>query len=175
MENHKKLNQLAATAICGNDITSSCLYVSSLSIIYAGQYAWISLLMVAGVLYMFRKIYGEAVGALPLNGGAYNILLNTTSKSNASVAACLTILSYMATAVISASEAMHYLHSLVNMIPVFWATVGLLTFFLILTMAGIKESSNVAIFIFIVHLISMFVLIASGFLYVMNYKIKCNT
>lgn len=169
MENHKKLNQLAATAICGNDITSSCLYVSSLSIIYAGQYAWISLLMVAGVLYMFRKIYGEAVGALPLNGGAYNILLNTTSKSNASVAACLTILSYMATAVISASEAMHYLHSLVNMIPVFWATVGLLTFFLILTMAGIKESSNVAIFIFIVHLISMFVLIASGFLYVMNY------
>ena len=39
----------------------------------------------------------------PLNGGAYNALLNTTSKSLASMAACLTLLSYMATAVISAS------------------------------------------------------------------------
>lgn len=87
----KKLNELHATAICGNDITSSCLYVSALTIVYAGQYAWLALLIVAGVLYLFRKIYGEVVGALPLNGGAYNVLLNTTSKSNASVAACLTI------------------------------------------------------------------------------------
>ena len=108
----KKLGQLAATAICGNDITSSCLYVSALTITYAGQYAFIALLIVAAVLFLFRRIYGEVVGALPLNGGAYNVLLNTTSKSNASVAACLTILSYMATAVISASEAMHYLHTL---------------------------------------------------------------
>lgn len=162
MTTHKKLNELAATAICGNDITSSCLYVSALSIIYAGQYAWISLLIVAGVLYLFRKIYGESVGALPLNGGAYNILLNTTSKSNASIAACLTILSYMATAVISASEAMHYLHSLVPATPIIWATVGLLLFFLILIMSGIKESSNVAIFIFIFHLLSMLFLISSA-------------
>src|SRR5678809_1422394 len=108
----KKLKQLAATAICGNDITSSCLYVSALCIVYAGQYAFIALLIVGLVLFFFRKIYGEAVGALPLNGGAYNILLNTTSKGNASVAACLTILSYMCTAVLSATEAMKYLHSI---------------------------------------------------------------
>jgi hypothetical protein len=57
------------------------------------------------VLFLFRKIYGEVVGALPLNGGAYNALLNTTNKSTASLAATLTILSYMATAVISANEA----------------------------------------------------------------------
>ena len=87
----KKLKELSATAICGNDISSSCLYVSALSIAYAGQYAWVSLLMVALVLFLFRKIYGEVVGALPLNGGAYNALLNTTSKSTASVAATLTI------------------------------------------------------------------------------------
>ena len=51
------LRELPATAICGNDISSSCLYVSALSIIYAGKYAWIALLIVAGVLYLFRKIY----------------------------------------------------------------------------------------------------------------------
>lgn len=117
MSASKKLSQFPATAICGNDITSSCLYVSALTIVYAGQYAWLALLIVSGVLFLFRKIYGEVVGALPLNGGAYNVLLNTTSKSNASIAACLTILSYMATAVISASEAMNYLHSLFSSIP----------------------------------------------------------
>ena len=103
---HTHLGQLASTAICGNDITSSCLYVSALAIVYAGKLAPISLLMVAAVLFLFRKIYAEVVGALPLNGGAYNALLNTTSKRAASVAACLTVLSYMATAVISALEGM---------------------------------------------------------------------
>ncbi len=166
MSHPKKLKQLAATAICGNDITSSCLYVSALTIVYAGQYAWISLLLVSAILFLYRKIYGEVVGALPLNGGAYNVLLNTTSKSNASVAAALTILSYMATAVISATEAMHYLHSIFHQVPVLIATVGLLAFFLFLTILGISESSVVAIVIFIIHISSMLLLIGAGIWFV---------
>ncbi|WP_053992620.1 APC family permease [Mangrovimonas sp. TPBH4] len=151
----KKLNQLAATAICGNDISSSCLYVSALAIIYAGQYAWISLLIVALILFLFRKIYGEVVGALPLNGGAYNALLNTTKKSTASFAAALTVLSYMATAVISASESVKYAHSLWNFIPVVETTIGLLALFMLIVIMGIGESSKVAITIFIFHLSSL--------------------
>jgi amino acid transporter len=160
----KKLNQLEATAICGNDISSSCLYVSALSISFAGQYAWIALLLVAGLLFLFRKIYGEVVGALPLNGGAYNVLLNTTSKSNAALAACLTILSYMATAVLSASEAMHYLY-LIAPIPhlsVLLATGALLVFFLLLTSAGMSESAIVAVVIFLAHLVSLTLLVGAG-------------
>ncbi|MBS1729457.1 MAG: APC family permease [Bacteroidetes bacterium] len=162
----KKLKQLAATAICGNDITSSCLYVSALTIIYAGQYAFIALLIVGIVLYFFRKIYGEAVGALPLNGGAYNVLLNTTSKGNASLAACLTILSYMATAVLSASEAMRYLNSIFPAVPILIATFIVLSFFLALTLTGISESSTVAIIIFIIHLVVIALLIFSAFYYI---------
>jgi len=169
MSHPKKLNELFATAICGNDITSSCLYVSALTIVYAGQYAWIALLVVAAVLFLFRRIYGEVVGALPLNGGAYNVLLNTTSKSNASVAACLTILSYMATAVISASEAMHYMQSLIPAIPVLFATIGLLFFFLLLTIGGITESALVAALIFIFHLSSMALLIGSGIWFITSH------
>jgi amino acid transporter len=157
-EKTKKLGELPATAICGNDITSSVLYVSSLTIIAAGQYAWVSLLIVAVVLYLFRKIYGEVVGALPLNGGAYNALLNTTSKAVASLAATLTLLSYMATAVISASEAMHYLHSIIPALPVLPATIGLLFFFMGLVILGIGESSMVAIVIFLFHLTSLILL-----------------
>lgn len=175
MQHQKKLGQLSATAICGNDITSSCLYVSALTIAYAGQYAWLALLIVSGVLYLFRKIYGEVVGALPLNGGAYNVLLNTTSKSNASIAACLTILSYMVTAVISASEAMHYLHGLFLSVNVFVATIVLLTLFLLLVIAGISESAVVAVIIFIFHLTAMAVLIGSGIWFVLHHGLEIAT
>ncbi|MAL60186.1 MAG: amino acid permease [Flavobacteriaceae bacterium] len=161
----KKLNQLEATAICGNDISSSCLYVSALAIVYAGQYAWISLLVVALVLFFFRRIYGEVVGALPLNGGAYNALLNTTKKSTASLAASLTVLSYMATAVISASEAVKYAHSIWNGIPIIPVTIGLLLLFMGLVILGIGESSKVAIGIFLFHLISLTILCSFSFFF----------
>ena len=159
MSTTKKLNEIAATAICGNDISSSCLDASALAIIYAQQYAWLALLIVAGVLFLFRRIYGEVVGALPLNGGAYNALLNTTRKSTASLAATLTLLSYMATAVISASEAMHYVHSIWHSMPVIIATILLLALFMGLTILGIGESSKVAIGIFVFHLVSLTLLV----------------
>ncbi|NVO83348.1 APC family permease [Hymenobacter terrestris] len=161
MSEHKKLTELEATAICGNDISSSCLYVSALAIAYAGQYAFVALLIVAAVLFLFRKIYGEVVGALPLNGGAYNVLLNTTSKRNAAMAACLTILSYMATAVISAAEAMHYLHTLWDGFNINLGTLGLLGLFLALTILGISESAKVAVAIFLTHLVSLTVLVGT--------------
>ncbi len=157
-----RLGQLASTAICGNDITSSCLYVSALAIGYAGRWAPVCLLFVAGTLYLFRSIYSEVVGAIPLNGGAYNALLNTTSKFRASIAACLTILSYMATAVISSNEAMHYLHTLWEGLPIIAATIGLLAFFMFLSIIGITESAVVAIGIFLFHLFSMFLLMIFG-------------
>ncbi len=114
------------------------------------------------MLYLFRRIYGEVVGVLPLNGGAYNALLNTTSKRLASLAACLTLLSYMATAVISASEAMHYVHSLWQGLPVIAASVVLLAVFMALTMLGIGESARVAVVIFITHLASLSLLLLVG-------------
>lgn len=165
---HKKLNQLQATAICGNDISSSCLYVSALTILYAGQYAWISLLIVAVVLYLFRKIYGEVVGAIPLNGGAYNVLLNTSTKRLASLAATLTVLSYMATAVISASEGMHYLHGIFEGLNVTIATVVVLILFTGLAILGIGESAFVAVIIFLTHIATLTLLVLASIWFVLS-------
>lgn len=125
--------------------------------------------MVGGVLFLFRSIYGEVVGALPLNGGAYNALLNTTSKQTASMAACLTLLSYMATAVISANEAMHYVHQLWEGLPVIYATIALLALFMGLTILGIGESSIVAVFIFITHISTLTLLILVGVYYLFSH------
>ncbi|MBK7963850.1 MAG: amino acid permease [Bdellovibrionales bacterium] len=87
------LGEWLATAICGNDITSSCLYVSALAIAVSGIYAPLALLLVSLTLFLFRKIYSEVGSALPMNGGTYTLLLNTTSKKIAAAGACLTILS----------------------------------------------------------------------------------
>jgi hypothetical protein len=145
------------------------LYVSALAILAAGQYAWLALLTVAAVLWLFRKIYLEVIGALPLNGGAYNALLNTTSKATASMAACLTLLSYMATAVISANEAMHYVHILWEKLPIIWATIGLLGFIHGPHHPGIGESSRVAVGIFLIHLLTLTVLVTVCGLHLYRY------
>jgi len=157
-QSHGKLGQWSATAICGNDITSSCLYVSALAALAAGPFAPIVLLIVAGVLFLFRSIYAEVGSALPLNGGTYTLLLNSTNKKLAAGAACLTLLSYIATAVISASEAMHYAHEIVAQIDVFWATFVLLGIFAVLNVIGISESAVAALGIFIFHMTTLLLL-----------------
>ncbi len=161
-----KLGQWRATAICGNDITSSVLYVAALCTLSAGVYAPIALATVGLVLYLFRRIYTEVGSALPLNGGAYNVLLNTTSKGKASLAACLTLLSYVATAVISANEALHYAHHIFHATPIMIGTVVLLGLFAGLNILGITESAAVALVIFGLHIATLVLLTGSAALYV---------
>lgn len=151
-----------ATALCGNDITSSVLYVAALAVSQAGVLAPLVLLGVAAVLYVYRNVYAEVGSALPLNGGTYTVLLNTTRKSVAASAACLTLLSYMATAVISGSEAMHYAASLAPALPVTMATILLLGAFALLNIIGVKESAGVALVIFIIHMLTLTLLVGAG-------------
>lgn len=153
-----ELGMWASTAICGNDITSSCLYVAALAAAQAGALAPVALAIVALILYWFRKVYAEVGSALPLNGGTYTVLLNTTNKRIAASAAILTLLSYVATAVISAGEAMHYAHNLWHGLPVFSATVAVLGIFAVLNIVGISESAVVALGIFIFHIATLVIL-----------------
>jgi len=165
----ERLGQWFATAICGNDITSSCLYVAAIATVYAHALAPLALLIVALILYLYRKIYTEVVEALPLNGGTYNCLLNSTRKFSAALAACLTILSYLATAVISGKTAAEYLASLVPVLPPMALTTAILIIFAALTIAGITESSRVALVIFIFHLSALSVLIISGLVFLVQH------
>jgi amino acid transporter len=174
-----KLGQLTATAIAGNDITSSCLYVAGICTASAGKLAPIALALVVVLLYLFRSIYAEVGTALPLNGGAYNVLLNTTTKIVASLAACLTLLSYVATAVVSGSDAVQYAFQAWNTItspstpiddpPYLFeslGTVGVLGAFALLTLIGISESAGVALVIFVLHLTTLVVLTVSCIVHV---------
>jgi len=159
----KRLNQWLATGICGNDISSSCLYVSAIAAVFAGVLAPVVLLLVVFLLYLYKKVYTEVVEALPLNGGTYNCLLNSTSKFAAALAACMTILSYIATAVISSKTAVEYLHTVYPTFSVLEGTIFVLGFFAMLAIVGITESAVVALTIFIFHMSTLTVFCALGF------------
>jgi amino acid transporter len=159
----KRLNQWLATGICGNDISSSCLYVSAIAAVFAGVLAPVILLAVVLLLYLYKKVYTEVVEALPLNGGTYNCLLNSTSKFAAALAACMTILSYIATAVISSKTAVEYLHSIYPKFGVIEGTILILGIFAILAIIGITESAVVALTIFIFHISTLTIFCVLGF------------
>jgi len=155
-----KIGELPSTAICGNDITASCFYMTGELAKNAGVYSPICTMLSSITLYCFRHVYGEVVTALPLNGGIYNLLLNSSTKRMASVAACLTILSYTATGVVSSVSAADYLQCSpffegVKVVPV---AIGILSFFAMLMLLGMKESSVVASALFIFHLSILFIL-----------------
>lgn len=175
---HVKLGEFAATAIAGNDLFSSALYVSGFAALFAGVFAPLILLAVALTLFFYRSVYREVVGALPLNGGAYNALLNGASKNAAAVAGIMTVLSYMATAVISAKTAVEYLFRWFSLLaarfsvpidPNFFerlilpSVIFLLFFFAVLVRTGLKESSKTAKAIFSFHLFSLVVFLIAGF------------
>lgn len=174
---HTKLGQFFATAICGNDILSSALYVSGIAAIFAGMYAPLVLFIVGLVLFLYRSVYREVVEALPVNGGAYNALLNSTSKIAAAVAGTMTILSYVATAVISAKTAVEYglffagvaaqrlgwqsILTFINNLSL-PLTVGVLFLFALLVIAGVKDSARVAAGIFSAHIVTLSLFIGVG-------------
>ncbi|KAE8968848.1 hypothetical protein PR003_g27699 [Phytophthora rubi] len=160
----KLLGELPATAICGNDILSSVLYSASSVTAKSGKLMPIPLLMVSTVLFFFRFIYEEVVTAIPMNGGTYNALLNTTSKRTAAVAACLSILSYVATGVVSATSGVRYLNTQID-IPIITSIIALLGAFAVLAFVGISESSRVAVFIFLHHIVVLSILFVSCVVY----------
>jgi len=171
---HHRLGELASTAICGNDITGSCFYVTGSLAAAAGVWAPFGAIFAAATLWLFRWVYTEAVTALPFNGGIYNILLNTIhSKKIAGSVATLTILSYIATCVVSALSAASYFQAVLDptkkdpmeegshILPV---AIALIVFFAGLKIVGISESANVAACMFVFHLGTMAILIVVTFI-----------
>lgn len=159
---HTKLGAFASTAIAGNDILSSCLYVCGIATLFAGVWAPLVFIAIGLVLFFYKFVYTEVVESLPLNGGAYNCLLNATSKPLAAVAGVMTTLSYMATSVISAKTAAEYLHTVVPALPVLPITAGIIIVFAILVIIGVKDSANVAKGIFLLHILTLTLFVGIG-------------
>ncbi|RYY38689.1 amino acid permease, partial [archaeon] len=162
---HPALDQFRATSIAGNDLLSSCLYTAGSCALTGGKLAPFGLALVAFMLYFFRYVYSEVVTAMPVNGGSYNALLNTTSKRFAALAACLSLISYVATAVVSGSDCVIYLKSVWTGLNVQAATVVVLAAFAALTLLGVGESSVVATGMFFLHVITLAIIVVWSIVY----------
>jgi amino acid transporter len=173
---HHQLSEWLSTAICGNDVLASVLYSSGMVAGKAGKLAPVIQLLIAIVLYCFRYIYEQAVTAIPLNGGSYNILLNTTSKRTAVIAATFGIITYLATGVASGTTAISYLNTQVSIddddggvIPVVFGTICLFFVVAILPCIGIKESGKIALIIFIFHVLTLSILAFYSMIYAFQH------
>jgi len=165
---HEMLGPLQSSSICGNDILSSCFYSIGLVTSCAGQLAPICFLMVGLVLYLFRSVYGEAITAICQNGGIYALLINTSTKAVAASAACLSILAYIATGVVSAVTACNYLHAVFpDLINVPVAACCLLALFAFIVGMGLRESAGVATVICAIHVGTLALLLVLGLVYVL--------
>ncbi|KAI8912006.1 amino acid permease-domain-containing protein [Powellomyces hirtus] len=128
---------------------------------YSGQYAPISLLLVCIVVFIYRFIFAE-LGSIPLNGGVYSLLLVGSTKFVAAMAACCSILDLSASAVVSAATASNYFYGQWGIGNVYALTIGVLALFAVLALAGMKDSANVSLVIFWIHLATMIALILAS-------------
>ncbi|KAI8088022.1 amino acid permease-domain-containing protein [Gilbertella persicaria] len=164
-EKKSLIGQWRATSIAGNDLIASVLYSIGPCIAQSGKYAPISMLIIAFLMYPMKRIIIEVATAMPLNGGTYNAMLNSTSKSAASVAACLSILDYLATCVVSASTASAYLAAevvLPEKFTEFALTIVILIAFSLICLLGLRESSTLTLSIFTLHAITMAVVMVTS-------------
>ncbi|CAG8458490.1 10155_t:CDS:2 [Ambispora leptoticha] len=159
--NSHLLGQWRAVSISGNDLLASVLYTIGITTVVSGKYAPLCFLITAFILYPFKNILSEVGTALPLNGGAYNCLLNTSAKWVASIAATLSLLDYIATAVVSGASATAYLSTQVEIsnTVTFWSTIGVLLVFAGIVLMGLQESSTIAFVIFSLHCLTLTLLI----------------
>jgi amino acid transporter len=170
---HIGLGQISSTAIAGNDLLSSCLYTAGVVASFAGPFAPLCLSLLALLLYCYRFIYAEVVTAIPVNGGSYNVLLNVAPKRVAATAAVLSMLTYIATAVVSAVDSMHYLQVLWPALDIRAGTIIILAIFAFFAILGIGESAIIAVLVFTLHLLMMTVLIIASIVYA--FKDNWNT
>ena len=159
---HKqRLTPFQSTSIAGNDLLGSVLYTTGIVCAACGQLGPIAMLLAVIALLPFRSIFKENGLALPLNGGVYVNMLNATSKIAATFAVSCSLISYSATAVVSAASCTSYAQGAFGDFPLQVVSVAVLALFAGLVLLGIKDSANVAAAIFGVHLITLVVLMVA--------------
>ena len=103
-----------AAGIVGADIGTSVFYSTAVIKPYVGFAAPLIILVVCLLMWLFKATYEEGCAASPFNGGAYMIVLQTIGRRAAMMVGALTILSYLATAAVSAISGAYYLDSFDN-------------------------------------------------------------
>ncbi len=145
-----------AAGIVGADIGTSVFYSTGVIKPFVGFTAPLVILFVCLMMWFFKATYEEGCSASPFNGGAYMMVLQTVGRRVAMVVGALTILSYLATAAVSALSGAYYIDSFDNIVnwPVaqvcIVAIIPVIVFGL-LNIVGIKEPAIIVFGIAFLH------------------------
>lgn len=145
-----------AAGIVGADIGTSVFYSTGVIKPMVGFAAPLVILVVCGLMWFFKATYEEGCAASPFNGGAYMMVLQTVGRRVAMVVGALTILSYLATAAVSALSGAFYIDSFDNLLN--WPVAGVVAVSIIpvvifgyLNIVGIKEPAIIVFAIAFFH------------------------
>lgn len=161
--NHSQLSWYLAAGIVGADIGTSVFYSTGIIFPHVGFAAPLFILLVVLALWLFKATYQEGTSVSPLNGGAYTMVLQTVGRRAALVVGSLTILSYLATAVVSALSGALYLSSLWPATPWPLWQIALIAAvpivgFAMLNLFGLKESAKLVFAISVFHFAMLLVM-----------------
>ncbi|HEY9720436.1 MAG TPA: APC family permease [Oscillatoriaceae cyanobacterium] len=154
-----------AAGLVGADIGTSVFYSSGVLYPLVGFAAPFFVLLVVLCMWFFKLTYQEGTSVSPLNGGAYTMVLQTIGRRAALVVGSLTILSYLATAVVSALSGSLYLSSLWGGWPTWLVVVVAATpvvVFAALNLLGLKESTKVVFAVACFHFSMLILMDAFG-------------
>ncbi|MBO9539225.1 APC family permease [bacterium] len=160
---HAQITWWLAAGLVGADIGTSVFYSTGILFPHVGFAAPFFILLVVGAMWLFKATYQEGTAVAPINGGAYTMLLQTVGRRSGLVVGSLTILSYLATAVVSALSGAYYLSSLWQHAP--WPTWQVaavaaipVVFFAFLNLFGLKESTKLVFGIAAFHFLLLIVI-----------------
>lgn len=137
----------------GADIGTSIFYSTGLLYPIVGYIAPLCILFVCLMMWAFKATYEEGIALSPYNGGAYSMILRSVGRQGAVVAGALTVITYLATASISALSGAFYMSSLFDMSNaqiVLYSFIPIV-FFGLLNSRGIKEPAKLVTVIAIFH------------------------
>ncbi len=162
-----QLGQWKASAIAGNAVTGSVFYALPAVVAVSSVLSPISMLVACLLLYPFRPIVCELASALSAsNAGNYSYLSNISSKLVAVLAAAMTLLDAIATGAVSAGTASAYIagETAASHAHLDYRLVSalLLVGLALLCLLGMRDSSSVALSMFLLHLVTMAMLLVAG-------------
>ncbi|MCB0393759.1 MAG: APC family permease [Bdellovibrionales bacterium] len=166
MTEKQGLSWIIGAGIVGADIGTSVFYSTGLLFPYVGYLAPVFVLLVCCMMWAFKKTYEEGLALSPYNGGAYVMILRSVGRRVAVLAGALTIVSYLATAAVSALSGAFYITSLssgeISMETIVLISAIPVIIFGILNTKGIAEPAKLVTVIAGLHFALLLIMVVWG-------------
>lgn len=148
--------------LVGADIGTSVFYSTGVLYPLVGFAAPFFVAMVAVAMWFFKTTYQEGCAINPVNGGAYAMVLQTIGRRAALVLGSLTLLVYLATAVVSSLSGALYVSSLWAEPWPTWQVVALAAVpvvgFGALNLFGLRSSTKIVFAVAVFHFAMLIVM-----------------